>query len=238
MPKSKRVQVVTLTEAKSRKKGGRAEIMQKVREAVDSYDYVWVFSVEHMRNQYLKEFRRKLSTSRFFFGKNRVMAKALGNTAEEELADGLHQVSEALVGEVGLLFTNLDVEEARKQLEEFEASVYPRSGNTAAYRVVVPAGEVLRGHTKEPFPNNMEPQLRDLGMPTLLKQGKIVLNSDYVICEEGDKLTPQQAHLLKHFWEKMAVFKICLMCYWNKSGGFVSLKENAAAASDDEMDSE
>ncbi|KAJ2788068.1 mRNA turnover and ribosome assembly protein, partial [Coemansia helicoidea] len=228
MPKSKRAQVVTLTKAKSKQKGGRAEVMKNVREAVKDYEYVWVFSVDHMRNQYLKEFRKKMSTSRFFLGKNRVMARALGNTPEEELEDGLHNISEALVGDVGLLFTNLGIDETRKKLEEFEANVYPRSGNLADYRVVVSAGEVVRGYTDEPFPNNMEPQLRELGMPTLLKQGKIMLNSDYVICNKGDKLTPQQAHLLKHFWEKMAVFKIHLLCYWHKTGGFVSLQKNAS----------
>ncbi|KAJ2713849.1 mRNA turnover and ribosome assembly protein [Coemansia spiralis] len=241
MPKSKRAQVVTLSTAKSKKKSGRAEIIKTVRDAVDTYDYVWVFSVEHMRNQYIKEFRKQMSTSRFFFGKNRVMARALGNTAEEELADGLHNISEALTGDVGMLFTNLDIDQTRKQMEEFEAKVYPRSGTIANYRFVVSAGEVVRGYSKEPFPNNMEPQLRALGMPTLLKQGKIILDSDYVVCKRGDKLTPQQAHLLKHFWEKMAVFKINLLCYWHKSSGFVRLQNNAAAsseASDDEASDE
>ncbi|KAJ2784781.1 mRNA turnover and ribosome assembly protein [Coemansia javaensis] len=242
MPKSKRAQVVALTETKSRKKGGRAEILKTVREAVEQYDYVWVFSVENMRNQYLKQFRKSMGTSRFFMGKNRVMAKALGNTPEEEIAGGLHNISAALVGDVGLFFTNMGVDETRKALEQFEANVYPRAGNRAAYRVVVGAGEVVRGHTRETFPNNMEPQLRELGMPTLLKQGKIMLDSDYVICEEGDKLTPQQSHLLKHFWEKMAVFKIQLRCYWHKSDGeFVSLVDDsdpAAATASAEDDSD
>ncbi|KAJ2021846.1 mRNA turnover and ribosome assembly protein [Coemansia sp. RSA 922] len=230
MPKAKRAQVVTLSKTKSKGKDGKAKIIETVREAVDNYNYVWVFSVHNMRNQYLKQVRKDFATSRFFFGRNKVMAKALGNTPEDELKEGLHQVSESLVGDVGLLCTNDTIEEVQKAMDAFSADDYARAGTIATYRVVVPAGEVLRGFTKEAFPNNMEPQLRELGMPTLLRQGKITIDSDYVICEEGDSLTPQQTQLLKHFWEKMAVFKIKLMSYWHSSGEFVKV------CTDDESD--
>ncbi|KAJ2854578.1 mRNA turnover 4, partial [Coemansia erecta] len=88
----------------------------------------------------------------------------------------------------------------------------------------------------EPFPNNMEPELRELGMPTLLRNGKITIDSDYVICHEGEKLTPQQSRLLKHFWEKMAVFKVNLICYLNRKGELVKLDGNSSAERDDSSD--
>ncbi|PIA19601.1 60S acidic ribosomal protein PO [Coemansia reversa NRRL 1564] len=244
MPKAKRVKVVELTKTKSKKKDGRKQIMASVNDAVAEYDYVWVFSVENMRNQYLKKVRKSMDTSRFFFGSNKVMARALGNTPEEELKDNLHKISESLVGDVGLVFTNLQVEEAKKAFDSFQEDDYARAGNVAAYQVVIPAGEVVRGYSQDKFPNNMEPQLRELGMPTRLKQGKITIDSDYVICNKGDKLTPQQANLLKHFWEKMAIFKVQLVAYWHKSGEFVKLQNNEDSAeeisspevSDEEMD--
>ncbi|KAJ1952737.1 mRNA turnover and ribosome assembly protein [Dipsacomyces acuminosporus] len=235
MPRAKRAQVVALTKTKSKGREGRREVMDKVREAAESYDYVWVFSVENMRNSYLKDVRRKFGTSRFFFGSNRVMAKALGNTEEEEIKDGMHRISECLTGEVGLLFTNNDVDYVKKAFDEFEADDYARSGTIATYKVTVPAGEVLRGYVKEPFPNNMEPQLRELGMPTLLKQGKIIIDSEYVICDVGDKLTPQQAQLLKHFWEKMAIFKIRLLAYLH-NGDFTNLDLPKKTGSSDDGD--
>ncbi|KAJ2850218.1 mRNA turnover and ribosome assembly protein [Coemansia brasiliensis] len=237
MPKAKRVQVVSLTKTKSKGKNGRREIMDNVTNAVNTYDYVWVFSVANMRNQYLKQVRNKLSTSRFFLGSNKVMAKALGNGPEDEIKENLHKISEALVGDVGLLFTNMSVDEVKKSFDEFEASSYPRAGNIAEYKVVVKAGEVVRGHTEESFPNNMEPTLRQLGMPTLLKQGKIMLDNDYVICEKGDVLSPNQAHLLKHFWEKMATFKIKLVAYWHQNGEFVQLEsEDSDNNTDQDME--
>ena len=43
---------------------------------------------------------------RFFYGKNKVIAVALGKERESEYRDGLHMISRKLRGNVGLLFTN------------------------------------------------------------------------------------------------------------------------------------
>ena len=49
--------------------------------------------------------------TRFFFGKNKVMAHALGKSEETEHRKNLHKISELLVGQCGLLFTNKEKEE-------------------------------------------------------------------------------------------------------------------------------
>jgi mRNA turnover protein 4 len=46
-----------------------------------------------MRNTFLKEIRSEFKDSRFFLGKNKVMAKALGTTVEDEYKENLRQVS-------------------------------------------------------------------------------------------------------------------------------------------------
>jgi mRNA turnover protein 4 len=48
---------------------------------------------------------------RFFFGKNKVMALALGKTKETEAQDKLHKLTKCLVGQCGLLFTNKESDE-------------------------------------------------------------------------------------------------------------------------------
>lgn len=47
-----------------------------------------------------------LNLHRFYFGKNKVMALALGRTQEDEYKDNLHKLSNQLRGQSGLLFTN------------------------------------------------------------------------------------------------------------------------------------
>jgi mRNA turnover protein 4 len=46
-----------------------------------------------MRNTHLKQVRSDFKDSRFFYGKNRVMAKALGTTPETEYKDGLSGIA-------------------------------------------------------------------------------------------------------------------------------------------------
>ena len=50
-----------------------------------------------MRNTFLKEIRNELKTSRFFYGKNRVMAKALGTTPEEEYKEGVSKIAKVII---------------------------------------------------------------------------------------------------------------------------------------------
>ncbi|EEC18024.1 mRNA turnover protein 4 mrt4, putative [Ixodes scapularis] len=42
----------------------------------------------------------------FYFGKNKVMAVALGRCIDEDHRENLHRVSERLRGQCGLFFTN------------------------------------------------------------------------------------------------------------------------------------
>jgi len=68
-----------------------------IKEAVEKYPCVYVFSFENMRNQKLKEFREQLkSSSRFFLGSNKVMQVALGRSAADEISSGIHKVSKVV----------------------------------------------------------------------------------------------------------------------------------------------
>ena len=93
-------------------------------------------------------------------------------------------------------------------------SDYARSGNIATETVTLQPGPL------EQFPFNMEPYLRQLGLPTSLQRGlqisipisfwlekKIIthfllilgvvtLLKEHTVCKEGSTLTPEEARLL------------------------------------------
>ena len=50
-------------------------------------------------------------TYRFVLGKNKVMQKGLGRTTDDEVYPNLHKISNRLIGERGLLFTDEPIEE-------------------------------------------------------------------------------------------------------------------------------
>ncbi|KAM4703746.1 mRNA turnover protein 4 homolog [Rhinophrynus dorsalis] len=231
MPKSKRDKKVSLT--KTAKKGLQVKqnLIEELRKCVDTYKHIFVLSVENMRNNKLKDVRNAWKHSRIFFGKNKVMMVALGKEASDEYKDNLHKLSKSLRGEVGLLFTNRTEEEVKEWFDQFKETDFARAGNKATYAVVLDAGPL------EQFPHSMEPQLRQLGLPTALKKGVITMLSDYEVCKEGDVLTPEQARILKLFGFQMAEFKVAIKSLWiSETGEFQQFVEEKDDKSEEEMD--
>ncbi|KAM8927341.1 mRNA turnover protein 4 homolog [Pelodytes ibericus] len=233
MPKSKRDKKVSLT--KTAKKGleVKQNMIEELRKCVDTYKHLFVLSVGNMRNNKLKDVRNAWKHSRLFFGKNKVMMVALGKGPEDEYKDNLHKLGKCLKGEVGILFTNRTEKEVKDWFDEFKEKDFCRAGNKATYSVLLDVGPL------EQFPHSMEPQLRQLGLPTALKKGVITLLSDYEVCKEGDVLTPEQARILKLFGYQMAEFKIELKAMWSaETGEFQQFIEDKDEGSGDKMEEE
>merc|ERR1712050_92830 len=214
MPKSKRDKKISLTRTKKKGLETKQKLVENVRSYVDNYARIFVFSVHNMRNDKLKDIRQEWKHSRFMFGKNKVMAVALGRNAEEEYQDNLHNIAIALRGEKGLLLTNKTKDEVKDYFDNLYMQDFARSGTTATQDIVIEEGPLKQ------FPHNMEPQLRQLGLPTALKKGVVTLTKEHTVCKQGDTLTPEQARILKLFKYEMANFHITIECMWNKEGKF------------------
>ena len=105
----------------------------------------------------MKTVREQWSHSKFFIGKNRVLAKALGNTEAEEYCDNLHLVSKCLKNECGLLVTNQSQDDVMEYFSNLSEPDFARTGGTATETV-----ELKQGVLSD-FSHSMEPQLRQLG---------------------------------------------------------------------------
>ncbi|XP_077296271.1 ribosomal protein LP0-like [Arctopsyche grandis] len=228
MPKSKRDKKVSLT--KTIKKGLvlKQHIIDDIRKSIEKYSGILLFTVHNMRNAKLKDLRSEWKDSRFFFGKNKVMALGLGKSESDEAHDKLHHLSERLVGQCGLLFTNRPIKEATNWFEDFSEDDYARAGFVATQSVTLPEGPL------EDFPHSIEPHLRQLGLPTSLQRGIVTLLKSHEVCKKGQPLTPEQARILKLLDKKMAVFKLTVKCYWTKDGGFQ--KQDVKEKNEDEED--
>lgn len=223
MPKSKRAKVVHLTQVEKKDKEARRALFDKVREAADEYTQVFVFGVENMRNTYLKDVRAHFADSRIFFGKTKVMAKALGQTDAEEYQPGLSKLSTYLTGNVGLLFTNREAKEVLEYFENFSELDYARAGVKANRDFVIPEGVVytrggeIAADDDVALPHSLEVTVRKWGMPTKLHQGKVMLDSEYAVCKEGQTLNSHQTALLKLFGVAMCEFRVQVKAYWSSA---------------------
>jgi len=84
-----------------------------------------------------------------------------------------------------------------KWAEEYEELEYARSGFTTPESIELPEGPLQQ------FQHSMEPQLRQLGMPTSLQKGVITLIRPYTVCQKDDVLTPEQAQILVNIYFNM-----------------------------------
>jgi len=233
MPKSKRDKKISLT--KVDKKPGletKQKVVDTVRNSVDTYARIFVFKVENMRNNKLKEVRDKWNHSKFFIGKNRVVAKALGKTEAEEYNENLHKVALLLRGECGLLFTNEKTDDVLEFFQNLAEPDFARTGGKCTETVVLPEGPL------PDFSHAIEPQLRLLGLPTALKKGVVTLISDHTVCSEGDTLTSEQARILKLLGKEQAEFRLRMLAVWGNDGSFEILEKLPETESSADMDDE
>lgn len=218
MPRSKKDKEVSLTKVRKKNREGKKALISEIRSCVDKYKALFVFTIEDMRSTHFTEVRQRFkANSRFFFGKNNVMAIALGKEPSSEYASELYKVSQCLQGQCGLMFTLLSKAKVTSILKELTTADYARAGYIARRTINLQEGPLPQ------FAFSMEPQLRKLGLPTKLDKGVIFLYQEHEICKKGEPITAEQAKILKLFEYKLSEFKVNLISQWNKEGGYLSL---------------
>jgi len=229
MAKSKRARQVALTQTSKKTKDQKVVIIKDVREAVDKYSSLYLFSYENMRSNKFKEIRMDFRESdndkegsRIILGKNKLLQIALGKTTEDEYSDNLRQVSKLISGSVGILLTNRPREEVIKYFEQDVVDRdYARAGAIAPEKVVI-TSTMIATH-----PVSMVEQFRKLGLQVEVQNGVVgfVAGTDHehILCKPGHTLSAEACKLLVHFGIKLAEFRIKLLCVWS-NGEFESLE--------------
>lgn len=231
MGRSRRERIVALTKTRKHMLGRdkKQEIIQEIRDNVDKYANLYVFSTQNMRNALLKNLRGLWKDSRFFFGRKRVIQISLGRSEEEEYLEGLHKVSDHLHGNVGLLFTNRNHTSVVKFFDEYSENEFARSGFEATGPVELDEGPL------EQFEPNQVQNLRLIGLPVDVKKGVVTLLSDFPVCAAGEVLTPEKAKILEFIGIRMAKFCIKLRCHYQKNGRvFEELSEESSDSVQDQ----
>ncbi|KAL8870664.1 MAG: hypothetical protein Q9174_003346 [Haloplaca sp. 1 TL-2023] len=230
MPKSKRAKVVHLTKTQKKGKELTLRLYANIRECIPNYPYIYVFSVENMRNNYLKDVRADLAgDSRIFFGKTRVMAKALGDSPSTEPHPSTSLLSPHLNGPCGLIFSSRTPSDLLAHFSTYHPLSYARAGCTATRDFVIPAGMLytrageIAVEDDVPLAHGIEPTLRKLGVPTRLEKGRVMLDEEFQVCKEGQTLGSGQTTLLKMFGVATAEFGVEVRAWWDREKGEVEV---------------
>jgi mRNA turnover protein 4 len=165
MPKSRRAKVFHMTQVSKKTRENKEKLFENIRECIPNYQHCFVFSVDNMRNNHLKDVRKEMNDCRYafpfpllpqsisstnqstnscvcsiFFGKTKLTARALGSTPEEAQSPGLDKLTPYLSGTVGLLFTNREPAAITEYLTSLSPIDFARAGAKATRTVVIPPG--------------------------------------------------------------------------------------------------
>jgi len=217
MPKSKRTRTVALSKVKAKVSSDKSELVDRVRESVDTFKTVYALGFQELRSNQLQAIRTEFRDSRLFFGKNKIIQLALGHGAEDEYADNLRHLSGLVTGNVGLLATNRPKKEVLAWFAGFEVEDFAKQGFVARGDLRLEAGPIVQ------FPVSMCPALRKLGLSLQVDAGTLKLLEDFTVTTKGTPLTAEQAKLCVHLGLKLVKFQAKVLGKW-EAGGFEELE--------------
>jgi len=211
---------MTFTKTKKKTVDDKRANMEKVRDLVDGYSHVYVLDIQNFRNPLMKQLKQEWQFNGVFFcGKVKPTMVALGKDADTEYRDNLHLVSKALEHSAkgahrGLFFTNNKPETVLPFFQKYKMTTFAKTGFVATKDYTLNKGVLSQ------FVFSQEYVLKKMGLPVLLKEGRLILNQDYLVCQKGQPLKPEQCKLLELLKEPMAEFYVTIYGYWTNNEYF------------------
>jgi len=221
MPKSKRNKVITLSKVKKKSRDEKDKHIDEIRASCEKYKRVFLISIENERNTFMQDVRKRVRPGKIIYAKNKVMQLALGMTPAQECQDNIHKIANRISGPCALLFTDKEPVEVQNLFAEFRPLDYARHGATAIETVTLSKGPDALAR----LPHSIEAHLRQLGLPTQLREGRIHLLGDHTVCKEGQVISADVAQILKLLEIKQAKFMLTVEAHWKKGGDFEDCDE-------------
>lgn len=185
-------------EVAERKQAYRA----KLENLLDTYKSILIVTADNVGSNQMQKIRIALrGKGVLLMGKNTIMRKVV----REKIASApkFEKLLPQIVGNIGFVFTNGDLNELRKTIEEHKVPAAARVGTLAPGDCFVPAG-----------PTGLDPGqtgfFQALNIATKIVKGSVEIITDVHLIKTGQKVTPSHVSLLskldiKPFFYRMSV---------------------------------
>jgi large subunit ribosomal protein LP0 len=163
---------------------------QKLCGLLDEYDRAFIVHADNVGSKQFQDIRRGLRPhSAVLMGKNTLMKRCIRLYCERTGSDQWASLLDALVGNVGLVFTKGDLGEIRDEIEKYKVGAPARVGLVAPNSVDVPAGNTGLDPSQTSF-------FQALNIPTKINRGTVEIVSDVKLITAGEKVGASEATLL------------------------------------------
>jgi len=162
--------------------------VEDITQLLKQYKSVGIAGLQKVRAAQLQEFKRRLADKVYMrVIKNTLMQLAIENCKEKQ---ELKNLTEHLTGSNVYLFTDLNPFRLALILERGKVKTTAKSGDIAAFDVIVPAG-----NTGQP-PGPIISQLNAVGLPTRIEAGSVWINKDTLVVRKGEVISERLASVL------------------------------------------
>jgi large subunit ribosomal protein L10 len=162
--------------------------VEEITNLIKGYSIIGIASLQKVRAAQLQEFKRNLADKVYM----RVLKNTLIKLAIENCKDrpDLKKLEEHVKGSNVFMFTNLNPFKLSLILARGKVKTTAKSGDVAAFDVVVPAG-----NTGQP-PGPIISQLNAAGLPTRIESGSVWINKDTLVARKGEQINERLASIL------------------------------------------
>ncbi len=162
--------------------------VDEIAQLINEHKVLAIASLKKVRAAQLQEFKKNLADKVFM----RVIKNTLMKMAIEKCKDkqDLKIREEHLQGSNIYIFTDLNPFKLALALEKGKVKTTAKSGDIAAFDVVVPAG-----NTGQP-PGPVISQLNAAGLPTRIESGSVWISKDTLVVKKGEAIAERLASVL------------------------------------------
>lgn len=168
--------------------------VEEIAQLMKKYKAIGIARLQKVRAAQLQEFKKNLAAKVFMrVIKNTLIRRAIENLNEKP---ELKKLLEHLEGANIYLFTDLNPFKLALLLEQGKVMTTAKSGDIAAFDVVVPAG-----NTGQP-PGPVISQLDAVGLPTRIESGSVWITKDTLVAKKGEAISERLAVILSRLGMK------------------------------------
>jgi len=166
----------------------KANYFIKIEKFFDEYDKCFIVCADNVGSLQMQQIRMSLrGRAEVLMGKNTMMRKAIRGMLDKHAE--LEKILPCIVGNIGFVFTNEDLNEIRDLLLANKVKAPARAGAIAPLDVKVPAQNTGLGPEKTSF-------FQALQIPTKISRGTIEIINEVSLIAQGDKVGMSEATLL------------------------------------------
>jgi large subunit ribosomal protein LP0 len=194
----------------------KVEYAKQLNELLDTYDKIMIVGCDNVRSRQMQNIRIALrGKAVLLMGKNTLIKRIMqdrsaktGNDRDKQIVAKL-VVDELITGNVGLIFTNGDLQKIKEVVEKERVQAPAKAGAMAPVDVVVPAGNTGLEPTKTSF-------FQALSITTKITKGTVEIIKDEKVITAGHKVGTSEATLLQMLGINPFFYGLIIQYIWDQ----------------------